>query len=95
MYYVWLQGTEDLYGSFITQTEADLFLSRRGWVAKTNISVLAWEITVDGKHFVATLSRQASPEQFHDKELLPKGVPSLEVVDDLLGRFYQKHFQTL
>ena len=76
MYYLWIQGTEDLYGQFVTQTEVDLFLSVRGWSAKTNVSVPAWEITVDSRHFVAILSRQGNLEHFFDKDLLPKGGPS-------------------
>lgn len=92
--YLWLQGTTNLYGEFITETEVTDFLRRNGWSEKTNLSVKAWTLTLNGNAYVVTICRTIStPKSFLNKDLLPKGTPPQEPT--VAEKFFQDHFQTV
>lgn len=91
MYYLWLNGTVDLYGPFVTETEISNFLRGNGWSEKTNLAVNAWTLTMDGKEHIVTIQRDA--ETFLSKNLLPKGDPPQVVT--ATQRFFMDHFQTI
>lgn len=88
MYLVRLQ-TGEVYGEFITQTEAEILFRRRGWSEMPD-DFRTWSITTDKWTLIATLFR-GNKEEYLDKELLPKG-EAPEEMEDITGRFYRAHF---
>lgn len=92
MYFVRLNGAS-LYGSFITETEVYLFLTRSGWLSKTG-STKSWTLTKGDTEYIAVLVKGSRDTEYITKDSLPKG-DTLEAPEDLVGRFYQDHFQTV
>ncbi len=99
MYLIWLAKEStpcgDFYGDFITETEVDLFLTRRGWLPRTTTLLdKIWGITIDDVDYFATLIKPSRRIEFVDKDYLPKGKVLVESADRV-GDFYRDHFQTV
>ncbi len=95
MYFVRLNGAS-LYGSFITETEVDLYLTRFGWIPKTGLPFKAWTFTDDdSKEHTVSLVKGSRETEYITKDSLPGKRIHRAEHNNLTEKFFRNHFQTI